>query len=135
MNAILLTGIMVSSLVSPKLDAQQYSVSWNPSKISRDYFNWNVRIENLGDYSEAEVTFRYSHGANALRIANVEVFVNGQSVSRDYHDGTTGVGDNNNVYYLDLRKLPSGSTGKLTITCRGEGGTDSYGTAYITLHR
>ena len=78
-------------------------------------------------------TFQFTGGAHAVSISNVELCVNGVSVSKDPHVGRAGGQHKDNTWRFTVPNLPNNAKVILRAKLAGDGGTDSNGT--ITLQK
>lgn len=99
-----------SVLGKSAIDAERMWVSnlnliegWSPSILPDDATP--VELEGQHPIKEAgtyEITFAYTKGTEALRVAAVELYDGNKKVAEDRHDGFMGLKQTNNVYTLEV---------------------------------
>lgn len=78
-------------------------------------------------------TFQFTQGTHAVNISDVELLVNGTSVSSDPHTGRAGGQHKDNTWRFEVAKVPQRAKVTLRAKLTGDGGKDSNGT--ITLQK
>ncbi|MDG5800256.1 family 20 glycosylhydrolase [Marinilabiliaceae bacterium ANBcel2] len=102
---------------------------WNPETTPLNYeevvYDISDFIDMAGDYN---VMFRLRSGRNGLLVRKVSLYVNGDLVDEDIHDGVMAAGrTSNNIYSLALENFSKGDKIKLGIEMQGRWGVDTFG--------
>jgi len=105
---------------------------WQPPQMSETFhpLEWDItpHIRKSGEFS---VTFQYEKGTHRLDIEWAAILENGNELSRDAHEGTTGGSNRDNTYKFKLDNFKAGAKYTLKASVRSDGGNDSTGS--ITL--
>ncbi len=100
---------------------------WTPRLVERDFKTISLEIKSkLKATGRYDVLFNHSHGQCGLDIASVELLANDKSIATDQHEGFAGGNPKDNVYQLEVKKIPTGKV-VLKIKFKGSGGTDTHG--------
>jgi alpha-N-acetylglucosaminidase len=106
--------------------------AWHPAQMTTTFhpLTWDVTsaIARPGRY---RVTLQYTKGNCRLDASWMALSSDGAEVSRDAHEGRTGIEDDRNVYRLAVPTVSAGSKFTLTALVRSDGGTDSTGTVTV----
>ncbi len=109
---------------------------WQPRQISTNFetLKWNVskHLDGLEGSHGFLATLLYKQGANGTVIEQVTLLENGKEISRDIHNGFVGWISHNNVYKLTLRARKDNASYNIRVKLRGDGGTDSYGSVWLS---
>jgi hexosaminidase len=87
---------------------------------------WDVTGKIIGGKIN-HLRFQYTGGANRLDIAGAELVANGIVVANDFHSGTTGGYDKNNIFTFQTPEFPPNAKIILRANIRSDGGKDSRG--------
>ena len=105
---------------------------WSPDKLQAkpEALEWDASavVSGGGRY---EVRMSYTGGNNALVTKWVALLVNGKEIARDTHNGLSGCGHENHVYYLDLPKSAKGERYVVRAQVEGKGGDSSNGIVWM----
>lgn len=104
---------------------------WCPEVLTSD--STPVKLEGKLPISAAgtyEVTFTYTKGSEALRVAAVELYDGKKKVAEDRHDGSMGRKLSNNVYTLKVSSAVKKP--RIMVTFNMGKKLDSYGKVTIT---
>ncbi len=106
---------------------------WSPEMVSQEkktmLFDVSDSFNELGLYY---VSVDYAKGAHGLDIAEVALLADGEVITRDTHPGFTGWADRDNFYRIEFPRRKAGVRYQLRITASASGGTDSYGTVFLS---
>ncbi len=106
--------------------------SWAPEQMSEQGAELRVDISaHVRAAGELSVEWQYTRGAHGVRIARTELWVNGQKVAEDVHQGWAGSGSHNNIYTLTLERFVPGARYELVGWLQSSGGTDSRGDIWL----
>lgn len=107
--------------------------SWNPQSVSTDWKMITIDVtkhfDRAGDYA---IKFLYTKGSCRLDIESLELLKNGNVISQDKHNGSTGHKHDNNIYNLQLKEVAFGTKYELRAKVRSDGGNDSHGCITLT---
>ena len=106
--------------------------SWKSGDMTEQFteHEWDVTPKIDGE-SVYVAYFSYSGGADRLDIQWAELLQDGQPISRDTHDGTTGGADKDNEYVLQVYTFKPGAKYTLRAYVRTDGGNDSNGDIFL----
>lgn len=101
---------------------------WKSGELTEKFENreWDItpHVTGPGTY---DVQFQYTGGECRMDLESAEILENGESVSRDLHEGRTGSVNKDNVYSFLLDTFKPGAKYTLRARVRADGGTDSAG--------
>lgn len=106
---------------------------WSPGNITEAImelsFDVSEYLESSGEYN---IGFLYSTGSHGLDIYEVTLLVDGEVFSNDTHRGFTGWQNKYNNYIIKSPEFKHGVSYQLRMKVASSGGTDSYGSIYIS---
>lgn len=106
--------------------------AWTPKDCSTKLKTWKIDVSKLlVDTGEYTVVFQWEKGGQRLDIAGVKLLQNGSVVSEDKHSGSTGHANEKNTYHLKREEPIFNAKFELEISCRSDGGTESYGSVLV----
>lgn len=103
----------------------------DPSQARTFSYDVSSEVESAG---LVQVTVRHEGGSDSVEPSAVYLLQNGSVVAQDEHLGRAGSDTYNNVYRLDLYQYQPNASYSVEIRMRGDGGSDSQGSFYLSLN-
>jgi hexosaminidase len=112
--------------------------SWQPRDIAlvSKTFEWDItnHVDAMGRGRELFVIVVYGQGKHGVVVEGVELLEDRKQLNRDLHKAFSGWSNLYSTYRLSLaRRQPEASYG-IRVKLRGEGGTDSWGSVWLSRH-
>ena len=110
--------------------------SWSPSDLTTEGWTelvWNIPVDKLSALKG--VCFEYTHGANKLEIAEINLEMDGTDVCRVQQAGETGLVNIDNSYKFTIPENATGNNScRLRAKVKSDGKRDSYGIVLMILN-
>jgi len=112
--------------------------SWQPQDIpaTSKTFEWDItnHLEALGRGRELFVIMVYDQGKNGVVIEGVKLLEDGKEIARDEREAFNGWSNLYTAYRLALGYRRPEASYKMMVKLRGEGGTNSWGSVWLSRH-
>jgi hexosaminidase len=105
---------------------------WQPGQLQRAdvELSWDLGTALAGP-GRYEVRLEHINGRDPLRIRQVEIRRDGQSIARDGHEGQAGPSTRANTYRLTVPAVEAGGRYTLHVSVRGAAANDTRGAVLL----
>jgi hexosaminidase len=111
---------------------------WQPKNIpaTSKTFGWDItsHLDGLGSGRELFVIMVYDQGRNGVVIEGVKLIEDGKEIARDEREAFNGWPNVYTAYRLSSGYRRPEASYKMKIKLRGEGGTNSWGSVWLSRH-
>jgi hexosaminidase len=112
--------------------------SWQPRDILPvpKTFEWDItnHIDAMGRGRELFVIVVYGQGKHGVVVEGVELLEDRKQLNRDLHKAFSGWSNLYSTYRLSLTRRQPEASYSIKVKLRGEGGTDSWGSVWLSRH-